>query len=117
MTEPDNKATVASQPNDAKPSQQPAYEPPRLTIMDEKQIMSVEKKSLINNREVMKKALIASKTTAPAVAGSTKAAPRFATVKFAALKMAGRKAAALKMAAMKYAAVKVAAVKIAAKKS
>jgi hypothetical protein len=41
VTEPDSKTTVAAQPNDAAPSQLPAYEPPRLTIMDETQIMSV----------------------------------------------------------------------------
>jgi hypothetical protein len=41
VTEQDSKAIMASQPNDAKPSQLPAYEPPRLTVMDENQVMSV----------------------------------------------------------------------------
>jgi hypothetical protein len=41
MTEQESKTTVASQPNETKPSQLPAYEPPRLTVMDENQIMSV----------------------------------------------------------------------------
>jgi hypothetical protein len=41
MTEHESKATVASQPNEAEPSQLPAYEAPRLTVMDESQVMSV----------------------------------------------------------------------------
>ena len=41
MTEQDNKTTVASQTNEAKPPQLPAYEPPHLTVMDENQVMSV----------------------------------------------------------------------------
>jgi hypothetical protein len=41
MIEQDTKAAVASQPNDTKPSQLPAYEPPHLTVMDETQVMSV----------------------------------------------------------------------------
>ena len=41
MTEEDNKATAPSQNNDAPASSLPAYEPPRLTVMDENQVMSV----------------------------------------------------------------------------
>ena len=40
MTNQDGKPTVAPQAKDAKPSELPAYEPPRLTVMDENQIMS-----------------------------------------------------------------------------
>jgi hypothetical protein len=41
MTEPDNQAPAASQPKNAEPSPLPAYEPPRLTVMDENRVMSV----------------------------------------------------------------------------
>ena len=41
MTEQDSKAPLALQTNAAEPSQLPAYEPPRLTVMDESQVMSV----------------------------------------------------------------------------
>jgi hypothetical protein len=40
VTEQDSKAPVTPQTN-AEPSQLPAYEPPRLTVMDENQVMSV----------------------------------------------------------------------------
>lgn len=61
----------------------------------------MKKRSLINNREAVKKALIA-KTSSPIEEGSLKSAP---------LKYAAMKNAALKYAAMKYAAVKVASKK------
>lgn len=41
MTEQDNKLSAPAQKNDAKASQLPPYEPPRLTVMDENQVMSV----------------------------------------------------------------------------
>lgn len=41
MTEQDSKSTKALQGNETKPSPLPAYEPPRLTVMDENQVMSV----------------------------------------------------------------------------
>ncbi len=41
MTEQNSKITEASKKNDTKLSKLPAYEPPRLTVMDENQVMSV----------------------------------------------------------------------------
>jgi len=41
VTEKQTKIAVPSKQNDAQPSKLPAYEPPRLTVMDENQVMSV----------------------------------------------------------------------------
>lgn len=41
MTEQDNKPSATPQRNDAQAPPLPAYEPPRLTVMDENQVMSV----------------------------------------------------------------------------
>lgn len=41
MTEQDNKPSAPPENNDRNASPMPAYEPPRLTVMDENQVMSV----------------------------------------------------------------------------
>ena len=42
MTEQDNKPSApGTQANEAQVAARPAYEPPRLTVMDENQVMSV----------------------------------------------------------------------------
>lgn len=41
MTDQDNKPSAPPKENDAKASALPAYEAPRLTVMDENQVMSV----------------------------------------------------------------------------
>jgi hypothetical protein len=41
VTEQDNKTSAAPQKSDAQAPLLPAYEPPRLTVMDENQVMSV----------------------------------------------------------------------------
>lgn len=41
MSEQENKPTVPAQKSEAQASVLPAYEPPRLTVMDENQVMSV----------------------------------------------------------------------------
>ena len=41
MREQDNKSSVPPEKNDRQASPLPAYEPPRLTVMDENQVMSV----------------------------------------------------------------------------
>ena len=41
MTEQDNKPAARPEKNDAPASPLPTYEPPRLTVMDENQVMSV----------------------------------------------------------------------------
>ena len=40
MKEQDNKPTAAPEKNDRQASPLPPYEPPRLTVMDENQVMS-----------------------------------------------------------------------------
>jgi hypothetical protein len=41
VTDQDNKPSAPPQKNDAQVSTLPSYEPPRLTVMDENQVMSV----------------------------------------------------------------------------
>ena len=41
MTELDNKPSAPPKKNDGQSLPLPAYEPPRLTVMDENQVMSV----------------------------------------------------------------------------
>ena len=41
MTEQDSKPSAPPEKNDGEVSPPPAYEPPRLTVMDENQVMSV----------------------------------------------------------------------------
>ena len=41
MTEQDNKPKAEPEHNDRRASPLPTYEPPRLTVMDENQVMSV----------------------------------------------------------------------------
>jgi hypothetical protein len=41
VTELDNRPSAPPEKNDRQASSLPAYEPPRLTVMDENQVMSV----------------------------------------------------------------------------
>jgi hypothetical protein len=90
-------------------------------LPQEKRIMSIEKKSLINNMTATKKALIAT-TPSPIVSNkiaekSSVSASKVAASKVAASKVAASKVAASKVAASKVAASKVAASKVAASKT